>query len=127
MGDAISEFTALIDGTGSLRRTMAGHAAREAELFEHFCHAGFIFRDVRIEFAVGTIQIIIGDIEVSAVTRTGKKDQIQIITLDRSVQMDKNKILSRNGSPVSDDLLFDHIPGKRLPEKRVLEQVQLAG
>ena len=59
--------------------------------------------------------------------RAGQKDQIQIISFDDPVQVNENKVLSRYGSPMSDDLLFDHIAGKGLSEERVLQKVQLAG
>ena len=57
---------------------------------------------------------------------TGKKDQVQIVSLNGAVQMYKYKVLSGNGSPVSDNFLLHHIHGQRLLKKRVVQKIQLA-
>ena len=73
---------------------MAGDAPRERELLEQLLHTRFILGDVGIDLAVGAVHIIVGDIEVAAVSGTREKDQIQIVALDDTVEMDKNKVLS---------------------------------
>ena len=113
MGNRVTQLTALVDGARSLRRTVARNAAREGELLEHLLHAFLILADVRIYLAVASIQISVGDQEVAAMTRTGKKDHIQIITLDGTVAVHIHEVLSRHGSPVSDDLLLDLIHAQR--------------
>ena len=90
---------------------MAWHAAWEGELLEHFLHSFFVLADVWIDLAVASIQIGIGDQEVAAVTRTGKKDHIQIITLDGTVAVHIHEVLSRHGSPVTYDLFLDLVKG----------------
>ena len=71
MCNTVAELTALIDGSGRLGRTMGGYAARERKLFEQFLHAALILRNIGIDLAVGPVQIIIGNVEISAVTGTG--------------------------------------------------------
>lgn len=51
----------------------------------------------------------VGDQEVSAMSRTGKKNHIQIITFDDTIAVCINKVLSRYGSPVTNDFLLDLI------------------
>ena len=70
MGDRISKFTTFIDGTRRLRCTVARNSAREGELFEHLSHSFGILADVRIYFTVRTFQVCIGNLEVSAMSRT---------------------------------------------------------
>ena len=59
-------------------------------------------------------------------SRTGKQDHVQIITFDDSVAVNKHKVLSRHCSPVSDNLVLDHVSGKRFLQKRVVQQIQLS-
>ena len=126
MRNGIAELTALVDGAGSLRCAVRRNAARERELLEQLLHSVNILRDVRIDLAVGAVKVIIGNIEVSAMSGTGKKDQVQIVSLNGTVQMYKYKVLSGNGSPVSDNFLLHHIHGQRLLKKRVVQKIQLA-
>ena len=113
MGNGIAKLTALVDGTRSLRSTVARNAAGEGELLEHFLHAFLVLADVRINFTIRTFQISVGDQEVSAMSWTGKKDHIQIISFDGTVAVYIYEILSRHGSPVSYNLLFDLIHAQR--------------
>ena len=110
--DGIAQLAALIDRTRRLRRAVRRHAARERELLEQLLHAGLVLRDVRIHLTVGAVEIIIRNIEISAVSGPGEQNQVQIVPLDCPVQMHEDKILSRHRAPVSDDLLLDHIPGQ---------------
>ena len=109
MGNAVSELAAFVDGTGGLGSAVAGHAAREGEALKHLRHTRLIFADVRVDLAVAALQVAVSDEEVSAVSGTGKKDQIQIVTLDHTVQMNIYEVLAGNGSPVSYDLLLDAV------------------
>ncbi len=127
MSDAIAQFAALIDGTGGFRCTVGGHAAREGELLEEFGHAGLVLGDIGIHLGIGAVQVIIGNVEIAAVSGTGEQNQVQIIPLDDTVQVDKYEILPRHRAPVAHDLFLDHVQGQRLAQQRVLQQVQLAG
>ena len=127
VGDGIAKLAALVDGSGRLRRAVAGHAARERELLEHLLHAVDVLADVRVDLAVAALKVGIRNKEISAVSGTGQEDHIQIIALDRTVQMRVDEVLSGYRAPVADDLFLDHIGGQRLPKERVLQQIQLAG
>ena len=126
MSDRISQFTALINGTRRLRRTVAGNAAGEGELLEHLFHSLFILADIWVYFTVGTLQIGVSDLEVSAVSRSGNIDHIQIIALDCTVTMGPDKILSRNSSPVAYDLFLNLIHCQGFAKQRIIQQVELS-
>ena len=123
MSDRIAELAALIDGTGGFRGTVAGYAAGEGELFEHFFHSLFIAADIRVYLAVASVQVGVGDQEVSAVSGTGQQDHIQIIALDGAVAVYIYKILSGYSSPVADDLLLDLVHGKGLAQQGIVQQI----
>ena len=61
MRERIAELAAFVDRAGRLRRHVAGNAARERELGEKTLHALFVLRDVRIDLAVGSFEIGVGD------------------------------------------------------------------
>ena len=92
---------------------MARNTTRKRELLEHLLHAFLVLTDIRIYLTVASVQIGVGDQEVAAVTRTRKKDHIQIITLDGTVAVHIYEVLTRHGSPVSYNLLFDLIHAQR--------------
>src|SRR5437667_2778824 len=54
--ERVTEFTALMDRAGSLRRNVAWDPAGERELFEQLLHAVLVPGDVRIYLAVCTLQ-----------------------------------------------------------------------
>ena len=124
--DGVSQLAALIDGTRRLRRAVAGYATGEGELLEQLLHAFLILTDVRVNLAVGSLQIGIRDQEVSAMSRAGQKDHIQIIALDGAVAVYIYKVLPRNGSPVTNDLFLDVIHGQRLFQQGVVQKIELA-
>ena len=77
MGNGIAKLTALVDGTRSLRSTVARNAAGEGELLEQLLHALFITADVGVNFRVGAIQVSVGNKEVSSVARAGDQDRFE--------------------------------------------------
>ena len=127
MSDGVTQLAALIDGTRSLRGNVRGNAAGEGELLEQFLHALFIAADVGVDLRIGAVQIGVGHKEVAAVTRTGDQDHILIVLLDDAIQVDIDEVLSGNGSPVADDLLFHIVTGQRTAKQRIVQQVELAG
>ena len=85
VSDGVTKLATFVDGTRSLRSTVARYAAREGELLEQFLHTFLVTGDIRIDLAVRSVNIIICNKEVSAVSRAGQKDHVQIITLDGTV------------------------------------------
>ena len=127
MSDRITKLTTLVDGTRCLRCTVAGHAAWEGELLEHLLHTLFILADVRVHFAVCSLQICVGDLEIAAMTGTGYVDHIQIVSFDHTVTGCPDKVLPRNGSPVAYNFLLNMFHGQWCTHKRVVQQIQLSG
>ncbi len=111
MGDGIAQLAALIDGSRRLRRTVAGHAAREGKLLEHFLHAFLVLADVWINLAVSAFHISIGNHEVSAMAGAGKINHVKIIALNHTVAVDIDKVLPWHCPPVAHDFLLYMIHG----------------
>ena len=111
MSDGVTKLATFINGTRCFRCAVAWDSAWEGELFEHFLHTFLILADVRINFAVRTFQISVGDHEVSTMSRTGKEDHIQVVTFDDTVAVCINEVLSWYSSPVTNDFLLNLIHG----------------
>src|SRR5499427_1955183 len=59
--DGVAELAALVYRTRRLRRHMAWDAARERELREQALHPLLVGRNIRIDFAVGPLEIGVRD------------------------------------------------------------------
>ena len=125
MRDGVAEFAALVDGAGRFGRNVAGNAAGERELFAQLFHPFVILPDVGVNLAVRAFEIGVRYEKVSAVAGAGKQDHVEIKLFDHSVEMDIHEILSGNGSPMPDDLLFNMFAGEGFAQERVVQKVEL--
>ena len=126
MSQRIPKLPTLVNGTRRLRRTVRRHSAREAEALEHPLQTLFILRNFRIDVGIGAVEPVVGDEEVTAMARSGQKDHVEVIPLDHPIAMNEDKVLSRDGAPVSDNLVLDHVTGQRLFQQRIVEEVELS-
>ena len=61
MRKSVAELAALVDRAGRLRGYVAGDAAGEGELAEEAPHAIDVTADVRVNLAVGALQVDVGE------------------------------------------------------------------
>ena len=104
---------------------MAGNAAGEGELLEQPAHALDIPADIGIDLTVGALQIGLGYHGISAVSGAREVDHVEIILFNYPVQVGIDKVLPRNSSPVAYDLPLDMLRLQRLPQKGVVQQIEL--
>jgi hypothetical protein len=113
MGEGIAQLAALVDRAGRLRGHVAGDTAGEGELREQPLHPFCIRRDVRVDLAVGPLQVGVGDQTRPAVPRTGDVDHIEIVLLDESVQVDVEEVQARRRPPVAQKPRLDMLLAER--------------
>ena len=106
---------------------MAGDTAGEGKLLEQLLHTLDILAHIGINLAVGAVQPVLGYHGVAAMTGAGQIDHVQIILVDDTIQMGINKVLSGNGTPVTDDLLFDVFGLEGFLQQRIIQKIQLTG
>ena len=121
----ITELAALIDRAGSFRRNVRRYSARERELLEKLLHTLCIAGDVWVNFGVRAFKVGVGHHEVSSVAGAGDVDHIKIILLDNSVEVNVDKVLSGNSTPVTYYLFLDVVSGEGFAEQGVIQQVKL--
>ena len=127
MGQGVAQLPALIDGAGGLGSGVAGNAAGEGELPEELFHALGVLADVRVDLAVGAVQIVLGHHGVAPVTGAGDVDHIQVIFHNGPVKVGVDKVLAGTGAPVAHDGALEVFGAQGLPQQGVVQQVELAG
>src|SRR6266568_5474021 len=115
-----------MDRTGGLGRGMARNAPREAELLEQSLHAPRVLRDMRIDLAVGTFEPGIGNDAGTPMARPSDVHHVKITGPYDPVQVHIDEVQPRRGSPMSEQTRLDVLKPQRLPQQRVVVQVDLA-
>src|SRR5215471_2619189 len=107
MGQCVSQFAAFMDGAWCFRCNMAGNASRKRELFEQPLHPCLVRCDVRINLAVGALEVRVGNQSRPSMPRTGDIDHVEIVLLDDSVEMDVDEVQSWCRAPMTEEPRFD--------------------
>src|ERR1700740_683533 len=84
--DAVSEFTTFMNRAGRFRRDVAGNPSGERELLEEPSQAIDRLRDVRVDFAVGALEISIGDKSRPTVPGSSYINDVEIVLFDQPVE-----------------------------------------
>ena len=126
VGQRVAEFAALVDGARRLRRDVTGDAAREGELAEQLAHALAVGADVRVDLAVGPLQVGVGHETGAAMTGPGDVDGVQVPVADDAVHVGVDEVEARRRAPVPQQARLDVLGQQRLAQQRVGEQVDLA-
>ena len=124
--ERVAQLAALVDRAGRLRRDVAGNAAGERELGEQPLHPLLVLGDVRVDLAVGALEVGVGDQAGPAVPRAGDVDHVQVVLLDHPVQVDVDEVQAGRGAPVAEQPRLDVLLRQRLLEQRVVVEIDLA-
>ncbi len=122
----VAQLAPLMNGAGRLRCNVAGNAAGKRELAEQLLHALGVLRDIGIELAVGPFQIGAGDEAGAAVSRAGDIDRVDVVLLDDAVEVNVDEVEAGRGAPVAQQARLDVFALQRLPEERIVQQIDLA-
>src|SRR5689334_8726523 len=101
MREDVSKFTALMNGTWSLWRTVTANAAWERELFEEFAKAFFILAFFRIDLTVSSLKIYRAQHSRRAVAGTSEKNHLEIVFPYKATEMDIDEREPRAGPPMA--------------------------
>src|SRR5262249_55628565 len=78
-----------------------------------------------IDLAISSFEIRVGDETWPAVPGTSDVDHIQIVLLDKPVQMDVDKVQARRCSPVTEKPRLDVLFAERFPQQWVVIKINL--
>ena len=124
--ERVAQLAALVDGARRLRGDVAGDAAREGELPEELPQALRVPRDARVDLRVGALEVGVGDGRRAAVAGTHDVDGVQVPGADDPVQVGVDEVQAGRRAPVAEQARLDVLGLQRLPQERVVEQVDLA-
>ena len=123
--EGVAELAALVDRAGHLGRDVARDPARERELAEEPPQPVEVPRHVRIELAVRAVEIGVRDERRAAVARAGDVDRAQVARADLPVQVRVEEVEAGHGAEVAEQARLHVLRLQRLPQQRVVEQVDL--
>src|ERR1700687_2738616 len=101
MHQRLAEFAGLMARSRRFRSRVARDAAGKGELAEQSAQTIAVAADVRINLAVGTFEIGVGDHSRPAVAGSAHINNVQIRCTDGAVEMGVDEVEPRSGSPMS--------------------------
>ena len=87
--------------------------------------AAFVAGDVRVELAVGALEVGVGDIRRTAVAGAGDEYCAQVAGADRPVQVDIDQVQAGRRAEVAEQPRLHMLRFERLAKERIVEQVDL--
>ena len=121
----IAELAAFVDRARRFGRRVARDAAGKRELLEQLLHPFRVQRDVRVELAVRALEPGVRHQRRPAVARAAEVDHVQVVALDRAVQVRVDEVQARRRSPMPEQARLHMLERERLLEQRVVEQIDL--
>ena len=123
--ECVAELAALVDRPGHVGRDVARDPAREGELTEEPPQPVDVPRYVRVELAVGALEIGVRDERRAAVARAGDVDRAQVARADLPVQVRVEKVEAGHGAEVAEQPGLHVLRLQWFAQQRVVEQVDL--
>ena len=122
----VAQLAALVDRARGLGRDVAGDAARERELPEQPPEAGLVARDRRVGLGVRPLEVGVRDEARAAVAGAGDVDRLEVVAPDHPVHVGVDEVQAGCRAPVAEEARLDVLRAERLPQQRVVEEVDLA-
>src|SRR5215469_6934423 len=110
-------------GAWRLRRGVTADAAGEGELLEETLHSCFVLALIRIDLRVRPLEVPLRQHGRGAVPRSRNEDGVQVILIDKPVEMDVGKALASIRTPMSQQSLLGVFAPQRLFQQRVVFEV----
>ena len=126
MRQGISQLSAFMNGSGSLRSDMTRNTTGKRELAKETPHSLTITADIRIYLAVRPVQPGIRQNCGTTVARPPDTKSIETTRLDHTVEMGMDKIQSGRGAPVTKKSRLRMFRKQWLHQQWIFHQVDLA-
>ena len=126
VGERVAELAPLVDRPGRLGRHVARDAAGKGELPEQPPQAVRVLGDLRVHLGVGPFEVRVGDHGRAAVAGAADVERVQVELPDHAIEVHVHEVETRRRAPVSEQPRLHVAELERLPEQRVVEQIDLA-
>ena len=120
---AIAELAALVDRARRLRGDVRADVAGEGELLEEPPEPFEVLALVGIGLGVGALEIGRPEDARGAVAGPGHEDHVEIVTTDHTVEVRPDKGERRAGAPVAEQPPLHVLGLQRLPQQRVVGEI----
>jgi hypothetical protein len=117
----VAELAALVDRPGRLGRGVARDPARERELAVELLQAGLVERDVRVQLAVGPLEVGAGDHARAAVAGAADVDRVEVAGADGAVHVRPDQVQARHRPEVAEQARLYVLGSQRLAQERIVE------
>ena len=122
----IAEFAAFVDRAWRLGRHMARNSAGKRKLGEEALHALLVPGNIRIDFAVGPLEIGVGDDPRAPVAGADHVDHVEVKLFDQAIEVCVDEVEAGRRAPMAEEPRLDVLLLERLAQQRVVEQIDLA-
>src|SRR5439155_12224597 len=119
------ELAALVDRSRRLRRGVAGDASRKRELAEQPTQPLLVAADVRVDLAVGALEVQIRHDTRATVAGSRDVDAVQVPRTDHPVEVGIDEVEPRRRAPVSEQPRLGVRELQGFAQQRIVEQVDL--
>src|SRR5580704_8746653 len=117
MREGIAQLAAFVNRTGCFRRAVRANPAGKRKLLEELEQASFVTTLVGIDLGIVALKVAVGERGRRAVTRARDVHHVQVVFLDKAVQVNPNQRLSRIRPPMTKKPMLDVFRPQGLAEQ----------
>src|SRR5664280_1443760 len=123
--ERIAELATLVDRAGGLGGDVTGNPAREGELAKQAAQTLLVAADVRVDLAVGPLQIGVCHQSGPSVARARHVQDVPVALSDQAVEMGVDEVQPGRRAPMAEPACLDVLELQWLAQQRVGLQVDL--
>ena len=122
----VAQLAALVDRARSRHAHVARDAAGRRELAEEPGQPGRVLRHVGVDLGVGALEVHVGHDRGPTVPGPGQVDHVRVGLAHQTVEVRVDERQARRGAPVAEQPGLDVRGRERLPQQRVVAEIDLA-
>src|SRR5436190_10913637 len=123
--ERVAELASLVDRARRLWRRVARDPAGERELPKEPVQAILVLADLRVDLAVGPLEVRVRDDPWAAVAGARDVDRVDVAGADGAVEVRVDEVQSGSRAEVAEQARLNLLGLKRFAQERVGEQVDL--
>src|SRR5580698_750409 len=123
MRDGIAQLAAFVNRPGGFRCTVRANPAGKRKLLEELEQASFVTTLVGIDLGIVALKVAVGQRGRRAVTGASDVHHVQVVFLDKAVQVNPNQRLSRIRPPMTKKPMLDVFRPQGFAEQGIRSEI----